>query len=138
MINRPLESVAMQIQEPSPNCAECSNSTLNPGNTVSDSAAVAGGVLSTSPHGWSPSFPWIAALLHDLSSTVSTRQLSWVSFELSQLLSVVINSLCFLLSLSSSETRTPACSPFVFLARIARMLFPFLIALLTSSKAGLL
>src|SRR5260221_14017077 len=98
MINRPLESVAIQIQEPSPNCAEWSNSTLNPGNTVRDSAAVAGGVLSTSPHGWSPSFPWIAALVHDFSAKASSRQLSRPSLELSQLASVVMNSLCFLLS----------------------------------------
>src|SRR5437764_15126598 len=98
MINRPLESVAMQIQEPSPNCAEWSSSTLKPGNTVSDSADVAGGVLSTSPHGWSPSFPWIAALVHAFSEKASSRQLSWLSLELSQVPSVVINSLCFLLS----------------------------------------
>jgi len=31
----------MQIQDPSPLCEECNNSTLNPGTTVKDSADVA-------------------------------------------------------------------------------------------------
>src|SRR5436190_12040724 len=44
IIRRPLGSLVIQIQDPSPRCDECNNSTLNPGVTVKDSAGVACGV----------------------------------------------------------------------------------------------
>src|SRR2546430_2629537 len=68
MMRRPLGSMVMQIHEPWPISDECSSSTLNPGNTVRDSAAVALATFRTSPHGWSPYLPRLIALGQEASS----------------------------------------------------------------------
>src|SRR5690348_10387676 len=62
IIRRPLSSVVMQIHEPSPACADQSNSALKPGDNVRSSGAVAFTVFITSPHGGTPNFPRLVAL----------------------------------------------------------------------------
>src|SRR5437879_3419256 len=107
IIKRPLGSMVMQIQEPSPTSAECTNSTLKPGKTVSDSAGVAWGAFNTSPQGWSPSFPRLTALVQAASLKSRSRQPCSSLSELSQVVSVITKSLCCLLSLSWSTATTP-------------------------------
>src|SRR2546430_5837305 len=109
----------MQIHEPSPICDERTSSTLNPGETVKLSADVALGTFNTSPHGLSPSLPWLTALVHELSSNPLFCHPAVSLADVTQLGSLTTNSLFLLLSLSSSITRTPAVSLATFLPRMA-------------------
>src|SRR5882672_977588 len=108
MINRPLESVVIQIHEPSHGSEECNSSTLKPGKTVSDSAGVALCTLKTSPHGLSPSLPRLTALVQpDALNSRFCHSFCSLS-ELNHDGSLTTNSLRLLATLSSSLTSRPA------------------------------
>src|ERR1051326_7539480 len=97
----------MQIHEPSPISAERTNSTLNPGTTPIDSAAVALRGLKTPPHGSAPSSPRLTTLVQAESSNSKVRHPLWSFGQLTQLVSDKMNWLPFLY-LSSRTAMMPA------------------------------
>src|SRR4051812_19095450 len=87
-ISRPLESTAIETQEPSPGSEECNNSALKPGNKVNCSAGVAWGIVMMSPHGFTPSFPRLTALVQLSTSRLRANQFVPAVADETQLVSV--------------------------------------------------
>src|SRR6185503_13946636 len=107
MISRPFGSIAMHTQDPSPRSDDRRSSTLNPGNPVNFSAAVATGAAITSPHGCTPSLPRLTAFSHGSPLNAALCHPSTSVREATHEESVTTDSLLSL-TVNSSFAMTPA------------------------------